>query len=750
MAGIDRRGCFYGQGRREDLPMSVVVRVLWFFSIAVVTGLALHAPVFAENVGQVRQELVAGKEVHPGMQEHYGLLTLQHPAGTCSASLLRNGWVITAAHCVEVIQNNGAVMPVPAANITLTANWKTTDTIGVVTVHSFRPRDIALLELDRPFAVHGSTTGFRQQVWSDGPYTNLRGYTVTLFGRGINQFATAGTQTQSDGKYRFGYSRVDSMSEDRYWYPADTTASIAGGDSGGPTFTGDAVSRGLSGVHSRCTIECVDGMICGRWPGPGPQPPNYSNWAWVKRTPACGDAPIEPVWADIRKIMDETAPRMKVVQGVYGSVRYVGPTVVGQNGIRHRLDVCYRLGIDCGQPAADAFCRIQDGSRPDAVKFKVRERAMLTAVLSDGAECDGEHCTAFDDILCASREHFTAREHEGLDDRRDELAIKEPWSGNTVIQGRGRLPGNIEAIGQQSGGSQQAGGGTQQGSAEIARGHAEATRGRAQTTRAVETTRAAETTEATGSAEATRSTATSQSTTSAGSAATSSGQAIPATATRSRTTIQPRSSQETTMLQPRRQTTLQPNAAIQGSATSSPVNRVALAAAQPPRSARVGGAQPGAGQRTETLICRGGSSYVWEAPEYTSSKPGTRTMRLIFQVATQPSGPQGQGLRPSECGFVDKPFGEYVTPAIQFEDGIAHYTRTPVLQAKSKSPATAAGSVQRYLQDESHVWSFDVTRQHGYFEARDHRQVEVSAVPERPARGTIRLPRTPDVQQQEQ
>ena len=67
-----------------------------------------------EHLGTSRQRLVGGTVIDTGTQETFGLLTLGSTSGNCSASLLRNNWAITAAHCVEVRDMNGNLVPDPA------------------------------------------------------------------------------------------------------------------------------------------------------------------------------------------------------------------------------------------------------------------------------------------------------------------------------------------------------------------------------------------------------------------------------------------------------------------------------------------------------------------------------------------------------------------------------------------------------------------------------------------------------------
>src|SRR5205809_8072464 len=103
-------------------------------SLAVTATLALTGFGRAqEHVGQVQQPLVGGSVVDPYTQEQWGLLTLNLPGGFCSASLLREDWIVTAAHCVEPGGANNKQTPDPArpgqnmvfspAGVTVSAVW---------------------------------------------------------------------------------------------------------------------------------------------------------------------------------------------------------------------------------------------------------------------------------------------------------------------------------------------------------------------------------------------------------------------------------------------------------------------------------------------------------------------------------------------------------------------------------------------------------------------------------------------------
>jgi hypothetical protein len=84
----------------------------------------------AENVGTVRQPLVGGLEASLQTQEEFGLVTL---GGRCTGSLIRNRWVVSAAHCIELRDANGQFVPDtdrpgqnllrPLGTMTVAANW---------------------------------------------------------------------------------------------------------------------------------------------------------------------------------------------------------------------------------------------------------------------------------------------------------------------------------------------------------------------------------------------------------------------------------------------------------------------------------------------------------------------------------------------------------------------------------------------------------------------------------------------------
>lgn len=284
-------------------------KVFWYGLSVVAAATLAFADVSnaAENIGTVRQPLVGGNVIDEARQEEFGLLGYSDGGGSCSASLLRNGWVILAAHCVDAKDMNGNFIPDPArpgqnmlkpvASMQLTANWKTVQSQNVMRVETFRPYDVALIQVVAPFAVYGSTTGYSRLIFQDGQFPYFGepvGAGLLVFGQGINRFASgegnSAVPSVSDGKYRMSYAKATRNEDNRYWYPSENGQMIAGGDSGGPSFAWVLSGYALVGVHS----------LTHSYYAPGKP---KTGWMWVTSTPEAADAPIAPVWGAIFKIM---------------------------------------------------------------------------------------------------------------------------------------------------------------------------------------------------------------------------------------------------------------------------------------------------------------------------------------------------------------------------------------------------------------------------------------------------------------
>lgn len=249
-----------------------------------------------ENIGKVQQGLVGGKEVSERTQEALGLLTMRHSEGSCTASLLRNDWAILAAHCVEKEDADGDPIPDPnrpgqnllvtVTKVKLTANWGGGQTQTAVRIETFRPYDVAIIELFDPIKVNNRTLGFARPVYTGSP-TNLK---IEYYGRGLSKFATGSGKSaipsEFDGKFRMGEATVSDEEDTKFWYSGKNGEMTGGGDSGGPSFNGKGE---LVGVHSTARGQYIAGKP--------------REWKWATKTTEASDAPIAPVWRQIAKIV---------------------------------------------------------------------------------------------------------------------------------------------------------------------------------------------------------------------------------------------------------------------------------------------------------------------------------------------------------------------------------------------------------------------------------------------------------------
>ncbi|MCM3873215.1 MAG: trypsin-like serine protease [Pyrinomonadaceae bacterium] len=393
-----------------------------------------------ENIGKVQQGLVNGSVTSPAEQEQYGLVTLTRG---CSASLLRNNWVITAAHCIDSPNpaRGGQFITVPEDSLTLRANWPSPQERKSVRIISLRPHDVAIIRVDHPFTVNGSSGAYNRDVWRDAKLDSL---SIIVFGRGINQFAqgsgASATPSRGDGSFRIGLFTTSNF-DGNYYDLSGSSQSISGGDSGGPSFANINGNVMLLGVHSVCEIECVQGQTCGKWPGPGPAPAGYTNWRWVSATPVCADAAIAPVWDDIDRYLGAFVPTRPE------AVKSIGRTSVPIKSIGRDkgsttptagppMSMCDRARDARARksPAADnleAQCRALTGTPVGASRFPICDRARdARARKSPAADGLEAQCRALggNSSVIPPPPPIDATQHDALAAKGKAIANQDPLS----------------------------------------------------------------------------------------------------------------------------------------------------------------------------------------------------------------------------------------------------------------------------------------------------------------------------------
>ena len=139
-------------------------------------------------------------------------------------------------------------------------------------------------------------------------------------------------------------------------------------------------------------------------------------------------------------------------------------------------------------------------------------------------------------------------------------------------------------------------------------------------------------------------------------------------------------------------------------------------------------AREAAAAPSNEIRCRGygrpgGSAYVFFTINSRPSVTGETivTYEIAFTPSVKAAGSRGQGLRPGECGFADRPISETGPYRIRFET-VANAQLKQKLHGSpvDTSPTAAerfpdAQTIPAYLKDPDHYWRFYVASPSGTF-----------------------------------
>lgn len=363
-----------------------VVRLLF----AGCLGLCAAQPSLAadeEHLGRSQDPLVSDIVVTEAQQEQLGLLQMSANGRGCSAALLTNSWVLSAAHCLDA-----AAMRMPG-NVQLNGNWGARAQIGTAD-YIYRSwgleargygYDFALIHLRAPMRVNGTTTGYLREL-STLSLNDMNGVNVAVYGRGINVLASVNPRTgvampsSGDNQFRSAVFTVNRIEPTLYWYPKGPKGeTVGGGDSGGPSFEVTTGVPRIAGVHALCHANCLAGKSC----------PASDSWTWVSDIPECGDAPVGAIGGALVDLMRQVWNPGKPVETV--QLRHSE----GQAQKDVLLGAIDTLPWDYVRRAAQALCRNRgfefgflDGNAQPGVRYQARCVAAATGSWFDAGPAD--------------------------------------------------------------------------------------------------------------------------------------------------------------------------------------------------------------------------------------------------------------------------------------------------------------------------------------------------------------------------